>query len=141
MVTLCLHIAGNASLNRPPGQTSCGWRWHLGGNRDTTVGSSIGEQAEFTRTWRGSLCSPCSSDAFNYFSLSGRKHSVSATFVGLGCLSPTLLRRLRSWYLATLGLPGAAWELDILPLMEIIRWLQNGCKTEISIGDKQTVTW
>ncbi|CAM9285430.1 unnamed protein product [Ectocarpus sp. 13 AM-2016] len=82
----------------------------------------------------------CSSDAFNYFSLSGRKYSVNATFVGLGCLSPTLLRRLRSWYLATLGLPGAAWELDILPLMKIIRRLQNGCKAEISIGDKQTVT-
>lgn len=82
----------------------------------------------------------CSSDAFNYFSLSGRRFSANATFVGLGCLSPALLRRLRSWYLATLGLPGAAWELDVLPLMKVIRLLQNGCKAEISVGDKQTVT-
>ncbi|CAB1118504.1 unnamed protein product [Ectocarpus sp. CCAP 1310/34] len=82
----------------------------------------------------------CSSDDFNYFSLSGRKYSVNATFVGCGCMSPTLLRRPRPWYLATLGLPGAAWELDILPLMKIIRRLQNGCKAEISVGTKLTVT-
>ncbi|CAN0288915.1 unnamed protein product [Ectocarpus sp. 6 AP-2014] len=58
----------------------------------------------------------------------------------MGCLSPALLRRLRSWHLATLGLPGAAWELEVLPLMKIIRLLQNGRKAEIGVGDKQTIT-
>ena len=80
-----------------------------------------------------------SSDGFNYLSLSGKNFSCDATYVGLGCLSPALLRRLPSWHLASLGLPGAAWELDILPLMKKIKLLQNGCRAEISTGDNQTI--
>ncbi|CAN0353500.1 unnamed protein product [Scytosiphon promiscuus] len=81
-----------------------------------------------------------SSDGFNYFTLGGKQYSVNATYVGMGCLSPALLRRLRSWQLASLGVPGAAWEMDVLPLMKIIRRLQHGCKADIAIEDKQTIS-
>lgn len=37
----------------------------------------------------------CASDGFNLFSLGGRKYSINATYLA-GCLSPALLRRLRS---------------------------------------------
>lgn len=67
-----------------------------------------------------------SSDAFDYFSPSGRTFNVNATKVGLGCLSPTLLRRLQSWQLASMGLPGAAWELGVAPLMMTIKLLLGG---------------
>lgn len=82
----------------------------------------------------------CASDGFNYFSLGGRNFSVNATYTALGCLSPALTRRLRSWYMCSLGAPGARWEEDIGPFMSIIKMLQNGCRARVENGGPEPVT-
>lgn len=80
------------------------------------------------------------SDGFNYFSLGGSNFSVNGSYFALGCLSPSLLRRLRSWFLCTVGAPRARWEEDVGPLMATIQLLQNGCRARVSTEDKTTIT-
>lgn len=80
------------------------------------------------------------SDAFNYFSLGGSNYSVNSSYFALGCINPTLLRRLRSWFMCSVGAPRARWEEDVGPLMATIKMLQNGCRARVSTGDGNTIT-
>lgn len=80
------------------------------------------------------------SDAFTYFSLGGSNYSVNSSYFALGCLNPSLLRRLRAWFMCTAGAPRARWEEEVGPLMKTIKLLQSGCRARVSTGDGNTIT-
>ena len=80
----------------------------------------------------------CSSDGFNYTSGS-KQYSVRATYLAPSCLSPALLRRLRSWWLVTVG-RRARWEQEMRPLTAILRMLENGCRARIRRGNAEAET-
>lgn len=79
-----------------------------------------------------------SSDGFN--SLSGnRQYSVRGTYLAPACLSSALLRRLRSWWLVSVGVR-ARWEEEMGPLTSIIAMLENGCRANIRTSDGESRT-
>jgi len=80
-----------------------------------------------------------SSDGFNYFSLGGKVYNVDATYMALGCLSPTLLRLLRSWTLVCAGHKGR-WEEEVGGVMETIQQLEKGARATIKNGDGDSFT-
>ncbi|CAN0448588.1 unnamed protein product, partial [Pylaiella littoralis] len=80
-----------------------------------------------------------SSDGFNYWSFGGKVYNVNATYVALSCLSPALLRRLRSWSLVCAGSKGR-WEEEVGGLMETIQHLEKGCRARMKTQDGHSVT-
>ena len=79
-----------------------------------------------------------SSDGFDYLS-GNKRYSVRATYLAPACLTSALLRKLRSWWLVTLGVR-TRWEEEMGPLTSIIRMLENGCRAEIRIPDGEAHT-
>lgn len=77
-----------------------------------------------------------SSDGVNYH-FSTKEYSVRATYLAPVCLTPALLRRLRSWWLVTVGRK-ARWEQEMLPLTTIFCMLENGCRARIRTSDSES---
>ena len=82
-----------------------------------------------------------SSDGFNFLS-GNKRYSVRATYLAPACLTPALLRKLRSWWLVAVGVR-SRWEEEMGPLTSIIRMLENGCRARIRNDDGEfiTVSW
>ncbi len=81
-----------------------------------------------------------SSDGYNYWSLGGKTFNVDAAYVSFSCLSPSLYRQLRSWFLVVVGTSKGRWEEEIGPFLEIVRHLERGCRAKIMTGDGREVT-
>lgn len=81
-----------------------------------------------------------SRDGFNYWSLGGKTFNVEASYVSFSCLSPSLYRKLRSWFLVVVGMSKGRWEEEIGPFLEIVRHLERGCRAKIKTGDGREVT-
>lgn len=79
-----------------------------------------------------------SSDGFNFLSsMAGKKYTcqcdIHRAWLPLSCASATSS-------IVDTGFVGAAWQLDVAPLMKVISKLQAGARSDIATGDKQTVS-
>ncbi|CAN0258856.1 unnamed protein product [Scytosiphon promiscuus] len=80
----------------------------------------------------------CSCDGFNYLS-GNRQYSVRGTYLAPACVSPALLRRLRTWWMVGIGVH-SRWEEEITPLTSILQMLENGCLARVRTGDERSET-